>query len=95
MTIHIHKKNDHPIESSINFDPFDEQMSYDDINIAATKNSLLKTIFSLNTNSQFTSVSKTTGKLLSFVLCTIFPEMYGRDFCIKNYPFNPICIEAS
>jgi hypothetical protein len=41
-----------PIESSINFDPFIQQMSYDDINITALKNRQLKTMFSFNSNSQ-------------------------------------------
>ncbi|KAG1136587.1 hypothetical protein G6F37_011841 [Rhizopus arrhizus] len=46
-----------PIESSINFDPFIQHMSYDDINITALKNRQLKTIFSFNSNSQITNIN--------------------------------------
>jgi hypothetical protein len=46
-----------PIESSINFDPFIQLMSYDDINITAMKNRQLKTIFTFNSNSQITNIS--------------------------------------
>jgi hypothetical protein len=42
---------DHPTESNIKFDPFIEQMSYDDISITATKNNQLKMVFSFDTNS--------------------------------------------
>ncbi|KAG1052034.1 hypothetical protein G6F43_005797 [Rhizopus delemar] len=41
---------DHPTESKINFDPFIQQMSYEDINMTALENRLLKTMFSFNSN---------------------------------------------
>ncbi|KAG1453854.1 hypothetical protein G6F55_007920 [Rhizopus delemar] len=43
---------DHPTEPNIKFDPFIQQMSYEDINIAALKNRQLKTMFNFNSNSQ-------------------------------------------
>jgi hypothetical protein len=46
---------DYPNESSINLDPFIQQMSYDDIDITVMKNRNLKTMFSFNTNSQITN----------------------------------------
>lgn len=42
----------HPIESTINFDTFIQQMSYDDNIITARKNCQLKSMFNFNTNSQ-------------------------------------------
>ena len=42
---------DYPTESSINFDPFIEQMDHDDINITTMKNRQPKTMVSFNTNS--------------------------------------------
>ncbi|KAG0785187.1 hypothetical protein G6F22_008045 [Rhizopus arrhizus] len=53
---------DHPIESSIKFDPFIQQMSYGDINITALKNRQLKTMFSFNSNSQITNISHNNWK---------------------------------
>ncbi|KAG1607039.1 hypothetical protein G6F46_012583 [Rhizopus delemar] len=48
---------EHPTEPNINFDPFIQQMSYEDINITALKNRQLKTMFSFNSNSQITNIS--------------------------------------
>ncbi|KAG0915669.1 hypothetical protein G6F33_003124 [Rhizopus arrhizus] len=51
-----------PTEPNINFDPFIQQMSYDDINITALKNRQLKTMFSFNSNSQITNISHNNWK---------------------------------
>ncbi|KAG1459651.1 hypothetical protein G6F46_011870 [Rhizopus delemar] len=53
---------DHPTESNINFDPFIQQMSYEDINITALKNRQLKTMFSFNSNSQIINISRNNWK---------------------------------
>jgi hypothetical protein len=52
----------HPTESSINFDPFIQQMSYGDINITTLKNRQLKTMLSFNSNSQITNISHSNWK---------------------------------
>ncbi|EIE91397.1 hypothetical protein RO3G_16108 [Rhizopus delemar RA 99-880] len=53
---------EHPTEPNINFDPFIQQMSYEDINITALKNRQLKTMFSFNSNSQITNISPNNWK---------------------------------
>jgi hypothetical protein len=53
---------EHPTEPNINFDPFIQQMSYEDINITALKNRQLKTMFSFNSNSQITNISHNNWK---------------------------------
>ncbi|KAG1535107.1 hypothetical protein G6F46_010932 [Rhizopus delemar] len=53
---------EHPTEANISFDPFIQQMSYEDINITALKNRQLKTMFSFNSNSQITNISHNNWK---------------------------------
>ncbi|KAG1049710.1 hypothetical protein G6F43_007979 [Rhizopus delemar] len=53
---------DHPTESNINFDPFIQRMSYEDINITALKNRQLKTMFSFNSNSHIINLSHNSWK---------------------------------
>ncbi|EIE80477.1 hypothetical protein RO3G_05182 [Rhizopus delemar RA 99-880] len=45
----------HPNESSINLDPFIQQMSYDNTDITVMNNRQLKAMFNFNTNSQTTN----------------------------------------
>ncbi|EIE79876.1 hypothetical protein G6F55_012727 [Rhizopus delemar] len=53
---------EHPTEPNINFDPFIQQMSYEDINITTLKNRQLKTMFRFNSNTQITNISHNNWK---------------------------------
>ncbi|KAG1623483.1 hypothetical protein G6F45_010931 [Rhizopus arrhizus] len=53
---------DHPIESNINFDPFIQQKSYEDINITALKSRQLKAMSSFNSTSQIINISPNNWK---------------------------------
>lgn len=73
----------HPNESSINLDPFIQQMSYDNIDITVMNNRQLKTMFNFNTNSQTTNTSNNKCKAFISSPTQHIPRNVWYRFCKK------------